>query len=700
MPAWNDCQTHKIRSGLMGVVIAVGLLALAGISIAKPRSTAPRSPHRQRTVLLLGRRTVASVRDTDRAGRAKAFPFTAVASGVAKRVAVYVARGNRATVLRVGVYSNANHHPRKLLTSGSSRRLRPRAWVILSLKQARIARGRTYWIAVLGRGGAVAFRDQSSRGCHSQESRLRVNLSRLPARWHSGRSWSTCHLSAYVVGPGTPVRSTKPAKRRNPSQPVTGPAAGSASAPANTAAPVLSGQTVRGVTLTATTGSWTNSPTSVGFRWEDCDASGAGCVTIAGATSSSYPLATGDVNHTIRVVVTAANAAGSASATSAQTATVTAFSVNCTRTLSPASITSTGGTLESALQSASGGSTICLSSGTSGDFSVAGVRPASNVTVQPAPGATVSLGNITVGANTHNLTFTGLGINGVGIGSTGPNCCGNLSFTYDAFTTVSYVRDVVNSNILFAHDTFDNINACSSCYEGRIEVISSQVSQPDGVTIQNNLMSGGSSDGVQDAAIGTQILDNEFSNIIQSNCGAIHCDAIQTVGATGTVIAGNYFHNTTDCILMADGGANITIENNECGPMASDSSFWIEFGGISGLTFSHNTVTATDGGEFGNSNAGEQSSNVTFTNNVEYSSPSLTPGESVLGTTSESYNLVKSCGTLCGGTHDITGTPMLVGGSQPTTWSGFALKPGSLGVGTASDGLNRGISSFAVTPGP
>jgi hypothetical protein len=75
--------------------------------------------------------------------------------------------------------------------------------------------------------------------------------------------------------------------------------------------------------LTTTNGSWSNSPTSYTYQWQDCDFAGANCTDISGATGSLYPLASADVNHTIRVAVTASNATGSASASSTATALVT-----------------------------------------------------------------------------------------------------------------------------------------------------------------------------------------------------------------------------------------------------------------------------------------------------------------------------------------------------------------------------------------
>ena len=98
------------------------------------------------------------------------------------------------------------------------------------------------------------------------------------------------------------------------------------SPPANTALPVVSGIAQQGQRLTASNGSWTNSPTAFAYQWEDCDSSGANCGSIAGATTSGYTLVSGDVGHTIRVVVIASNAGGQGAATSGQTATVTAAS--------------------------------------------------------------------------------------------------------------------------------------------------------------------------------------------------------------------------------------------------------------------------------------------------------------------------------------------------------------------------------------
>jgi thermitase len=92
--------------------------------------------------------------------------------------------------------------------------------------------------------------------------------------------------------------------------------------PANTTLPTVSGSAQDGQTLSASTGTWSGSPSSYGYQWQRCDSSGAGCSSVAGATAASYAVTSADVGATMRVTVTATNSAGSASATSAATAVV------------------------------------------------------------------------------------------------------------------------------------------------------------------------------------------------------------------------------------------------------------------------------------------------------------------------------------------------------------------------------------------
>jgi hypothetical protein len=93
--------------------------------------------------------------------------------------------------------------------------------------------------------------------------------------------------------------------------------------PQNTAPPTISGTATVGSTLTANPGTWTGSSITFTYQWRQCDASGANCTTITGATGNTYVISSGDVGHTIRVAVTGTDATGPNTVTSAQTSTVT-----------------------------------------------------------------------------------------------------------------------------------------------------------------------------------------------------------------------------------------------------------------------------------------------------------------------------------------------------------------------------------------
>ena len=91
-------------------------------------------------------------------------------------------------------------------------------------------------------------------------------------------------------------------------------------APSNVSLPTVTGTAEVGEVLSASQGSWTGSePISYGFQWQRCDGA---CSDVSGATGLTYSVATGDVGLSLRVIVTAANSAGSASASSLRTGVV------------------------------------------------------------------------------------------------------------------------------------------------------------------------------------------------------------------------------------------------------------------------------------------------------------------------------------------------------------------------------------------
>ncbi len=99
--------------------------------------------------------------------------------------------------------------------------------------------------------------------------------------------------------------------------------------PGNTAEPRISGSATIGSTLTASQGTWTNSPTGYAYQWVRCSRSGglpsgADCAAIGGATTTQYVVASADADHRLRVRVTASNADGSRTVASNATAVVRA----------------------------------------------------------------------------------------------------------------------------------------------------------------------------------------------------------------------------------------------------------------------------------------------------------------------------------------------------------------------------------------
>jgi len=88
--------------------------------------------------------------------------------------------------------------------------------------------------------------------------------------------------------------------------------------------PTVVGASEAGQLLAAVPGTWEGGkPLRFGYAWNRCDAAGANCAAISGATGETYRPASDDVGHSLEVVTTAISAAGSATAVTPPTAAVT-----------------------------------------------------------------------------------------------------------------------------------------------------------------------------------------------------------------------------------------------------------------------------------------------------------------------------------------------------------------------------------------
>ena len=97
-----------------------------------------------------------------------------------------------------------------------------------------------------------------------------------------------------------------------------------------------------GVPQTATTGTWDSQPTDYSYQWQRCDAAGASCTAIAGATTQAYTPVAADIGSTLRVAVQAANAAGISDPSTSAASVVVASAASLTGTTPTFAVTQVG----------------------------------------------------------------------------------------------------------------------------------------------------------------------------------------------------------------------------------------------------------------------------------------------------------------------------------------------------------------------
>ena len=250
---------------------------------------------------LVGSSTVESQADSSGAGEAEAFSQVAVASGVAEVASIYIGASNAAKTVVVGVYSSNGAHAGTLLGTGSATASAAGTWTTMPIGHVAITAGATYWLAILGVGGSLHYRDHPGGSCAS-ESSSQSGLTALASAWKTGSAYRDCPGSVYVSGGGSPPPA----------------------APVNSVLPAISGSAVEGQTLSASSGTWSGSPSSYAYQWQDCNALGEGCLATPGGSASAYKLGAGDVGSRVRVLVSATNAGGSATASSQATTVVVA----------------------------------------------------------------------------------------------------------------------------------------------------------------------------------------------------------------------------------------------------------------------------------------------------------------------------------------------------------------------------------------
>jgi hypothetical protein len=169
--------------------------------------------------VLVGDQTVEGNQDSNSAGMAEAFQYTAALSGTANQLFVYLDSGSTAAQVVVGLYANGSgSNPSTLLAQGTIANPAAGTWNSVGISATSISSGTSYWIAILqptGVGGTVQLRDGC---CNKAQASSQASLASLPAAWFAGSTYSGSPLSAYAVQTTglAPTRTWTPTRTATP----------------------------------------------------------------------------------------------------------------------------------------------------------------------------------------------------------------------------------------------------------------------------------------------------------------------------------------------------------------------------------------------------------------------------------------------------------------------------------------------------
>jgi hypothetical protein len=259
---------------------------------------------------------------------------------------------------------------------------------------------------------------------------------------------------------------------------------------------------------------------------------------------------------------------------------------------------------------------------------------------------------------------------------------------------------LANANILLDHNVHRDWDMCDSCAGGRLSFLG-KTSQPSGITVQNSEFRGGVSDGIASGANGLRIINNVFHDIVRND--QLHVDALQLIGSSNTLIKGNHFYNVPTPIMAPDGTDHEVIEDNviAVNPDGQGYPYAISLGSDDSSVIQHNTFP--DGACSFNARCGvvrvgakpndDRGRGTIIKDNV-LGGILLDDDGSTIGQIS--HNVIANSSPP--GVATLRGRPTFAGGPTPSSYAGFALAAGSLGKGTASDGLDAGIRLTAAAP--
>jgi hypothetical protein len=156
-------------------------------------------------VVVAGNPQVEPGSDSDPAGMAEAFRFSATASGAVTDLMVYVDASSSASTLVAGLYADSGGgHPGALLAKGTLASPAGGTWNDVTVPQVTATAGTIYWIAILGTGGTLAFRDRCCGGGQPSETSATSTLTTLPPSWATGTAYQDGPASVYATQAAPP----------------------------------------------------------------------------------------------------------------------------------------------------------------------------------------------------------------------------------------------------------------------------------------------------------------------------------------------------------------------------------------------------------------------------------------------------------------------------------------------------------------
>lgn len=200
-PYTESWDTATVTDG-QHTLTAVARDAAGNTATSSPVTVTVQNTAQSSPTLLAGDQALEPSADSNPAGAAEAFRTTAPASGTVTQLDAYLDTGSAATTVAVGLYTDNGGHPGLLLASGTIAAPVAGTWNSVSVPPVGVTAGAVYWIALLGNGGTIRFRDRCCGSGSSSETAGQTGLAVLPSAWTSGGSYHDGPLSAYAAGAG------------------------------------------------------------------------------------------------------------------------------------------------------------------------------------------------------------------------------------------------------------------------------------------------------------------------------------------------------------------------------------------------------------------------------------------------------------------------------------------------------------------